>query len=43
MLHMRTMMNYEKEAIDNLNCVIWIGSILIAAFAPLISIVYEQS
>ena len=40
---MRTMMNYEKEAIDNLNCVIWIGSILIAAFAPLISIVYEQS
>lgn len=39
MLHMRTMMNYEKEAIDNLNYVIWIGSILIAAFAPLIPIV----
>ena len=36
---MRTMMNYEKEAIDNQNYVIWIGSILIAAFAPLISIV----
>ena len=32
------MMNYEKEAIDNLNYVIWIGSILIAAFAPLIPI-----
>lgn len=35
---MRAMMNYENEAIDNLTCVTWIGSILIASFDPLISI-----
>ena len=29
---MRAMMNYENEAIDNLTCVTWIGSILITSF-----------